>query len=45
MAIATSQNWSLFQLDVNAAFLYGDLNKEVIMQPPSGLDLLQPYMD
>ncbi|KAK9061911.1 hypothetical protein SSX86_019095 [Deinandra increscens subsp. villosa] len=40
IVVATKMNWVLSQLDVNNAFLHGDLDEDIYMHPPQGMNLL-----
>lgn len=37
LALAASKQWNLFQLDINSAFLHGDLTKEIYMKIKQGI--------
>jgi len=44
IATALKKHWPIYQMDVNNAFLHGDLDEDIYMKPPSGLALPSPNL-
>ncbi|CAL0329743.1 unnamed protein product [Lupinus luteus] len=42
LALASANNWHLHQLDINTAFLHGDLKENVFMRVPPGIEVKEP---
>lgn len=38
LALATKENWRIFQSDVKSAFLHGDLSEDVYVEQPKGFE-------
>ena len=43
-ALAVQKDWEVRQIDVKTAYLYGDLDEEIFMEPPNGLDVPEGHV-
>ena len=43
-ALAVQKDWEVCQIDVKTAYLYGDLDEEIFMEPPNGLDVPEGHV-
>jgi hypothetical protein len=39
LALATTQDWEIYQMDVVSVYLLGDLEEEVYIEAPKGLEV------
>ena len=39
LGIAVQKDWEIRQVDVKTAYLYGDLDEDIYMEPPEGYEL------
>lgn len=44
VGIVVKNGWSMYHLDVNDAFLHGDLHEKIYMKPPRGPYLPDPNL-
>jgi len=44
IVVAATSTWTISQMDVKNDFLHGDLNEEVYMHPPPGVDAPSGYV-
>jgi len=42
LATIVKKKWRIYQLDVNNAFFHGDLDEDIFMKPPAGLNVPYP---
>lgn len=42
LALAVSRDWHIHQIDVVTAFLYPKIDRDILMEPPEGIEWLDP---